>query len=522
MDTQDMETSPIIEKEYTVKDEEETDNYAKEETDSKINEVKDHDSVEDFVSKVVKGKFVTLNEGNMPNQIIFNIDSMLGNISSVQKEENVERVLTNIQQYKLYELQECTEFVNEYKSSLHLAYAIAISMFEYVPISDLQRLAESLLRYFPKNFDRDGKEITEHISPFIPLKDILSIINAQTCMVSFKTQFENITERCACFNENHDKVMQNIWEQFPLLRSQITLWLIETDLVYSFRNAFSENCFVKALSNIVKMDFRDSVNRLFPQLVSREKNKYLMIRLMLLIIKDDEIKENACEILRGWAKSSKWLWEISFVVYGLSDEKLSFVNELEQTLTHKILDAFNGNWENRNINLIGGQMIKSLRLRNLVSGILYKLAIEDDYEKTEHSVAIIYLLMISNAYQFVNKDNMALPLIAIDNIKQLEHIEIVLYRIFSDFALRHSLFEILEVYIEEIEKYKVTDKVLNQLKSYFYVIAKKSARFNRDLRRFLSQIQTKGNTTAEIILSFISEKIPLNKEIIKYDTIDNK
>jgi len=347
------------------------------------------------------------------------------------------------------------------------------------------------------------------------LDTILNTIGAQTCKVSFESRFENVTERCLSFEAMRGKIMENLWELFPMMRSEITSWLIETDFAYSYRNAFSTSCFINAMYNIVKTDFGDSINRLFPQLVSREDNKYLMIRLMLLLIEDDDTKKNAHEILRRWATSPKWLWEISLVVYALADEELPFAEELEKTLKLKILDSFDEDWGDWSIYFVGGQMINSLRLRNLVSSILNKLVADGNRGKNEYTIAVIYLLIISNAYQFVDKEDMVLPLVAVDSKKQLEDIEVLLHKVFSDFALRHGLFEVLEAYLDEINRYDTTVRLLNQLKGYFYVIAKKSERFNGDVQRFLSRLQAKHNKTAKEILMFLQEKLSSNKELTK-------
>lgn len=522
MDTQETKTTTTIESETTIKTAEEVQCTPLDKNNEKTNDAKDHGSPEDFAKKAIGkelgNKFATQNDGNVTNQYIFNIDSMTGNIASIQKDDLVSKVAANNRQYKLNERQDCSDFVTEYKISLHLAYAIAISMFEYVPVSDLQRLSESLLwRFdkFPKEYDENGNEVTTNISPFISLDAILNTIGARVCKVSFVSQFENVTERCLSFEELRDKVMENLWGLFPMMRSEITSWLIETDFAYSYRNTFSTSCFVKAMYNIIKTDFGDSINRLFPQLVSREENKYLMIRLMLLLVEDNETKKNAYEILRRWATSPKWLWEISLVVYSLADEELSFKDELEKTLMRKILESFDEDWGDWSIYFIGGQMINSLRLRNLISHILHTLATDGGRGKNEYAVAVIYLLTISNAYQFVGKKDVALPLVAVDSKKQVEDIEILLHKVFSDFSLRHGLFEVLEAYLEEISRYETTERLLNQLKSYFYVIAKKSERFNGDVQRFLVRLQAKRNKIAKEILVFLQEKLPLNKELMK-------
>lgn len=122
-------------------------------------------------------------------------------------------------------------------------------------------------------------------------------------------------------------------------------------------------------------------------------------------------------------------------------------------------------------------------------------------------VSVLYLLIISNAYRFVDKDDMALPLVAVDNKKQIENIELLLYKMFSDFSLRHGLIDVLEVYLNEIDDYDISERLLNQMKSYFYVIGKKSQRYLGDLQRFLTRLQSHGNKTAGKISVFLQEKL---------------
>lgn len=198
------------------------------------------------------------------------------------------------------------------------------------------------------------------------------------------------------------------------------------------------------------------------------------------------------------------------MVYTLAEEELPFADELERTVTEKILESFHDEHDVWTIYLIAGKMTDSLRLRNMVSRALYKLITDGNKE----TVAAMYLVIIANSYLFIEKENLAMPLVAVDNKGQIQNIELLLYKIFSDFALRHSLLEVLEVYLKKINQYEVTERLLNQLKSYFYVIARKSERFNRDVQRFLSNLDKKGNTTAEKILLFLQEKLQ-KKELIK-------
>ncbi|MCL2087942.1 MAG: hypothetical protein FWH14_00520 [Oscillospiraceae bacterium] len=480
----------------------------------KGNESKEINDVKSFVEKLIGTKFSTQNDGNITTQNIFNIGSMTGGISSVEKEKSTVAKPTEARQYKLYERSDCSAFVSEYKTSLHLAYAIAISMFEYIPVSDLQSLSERLLLRFPKTLDAEGKEDKTHTNPFLSLDSILGVIGAEPCKVSFTSRFENVTERCVCFAEAHDKVMENLWDLFPMIRSEITEWLIETDFIYQFRNAFSTSCFVRAMFNIVKLDFGDSINRLFPQLTSDPKNKYLMMRLFLLLTADEDMKKNACEILKRWAASSEWLWEISLVVFAQSDADLPFKNELERTVTNKIRNSFDDE-EDWDVTIISGQMVTSAKLRTMVSGVFQKLMSKNEEDSSKnYGVALIYLLTISNAYQFVDREDRTLPLVAFDNKLQAENIEGTLSKTITDFNLRQGLFDVLGAYLREINEYEPSQELLNRVKSFFYILSKKAPRYYGDIIRFLMRLAGK-NKTAEDIMTFLQDKIKTGKELVK-------
>lgn len=457
-------------------------------------------------------RFYTQNSGNITTQNVFNIASLLGDISLIQRETSSSTAADNNRKYKLYEHEDCADFVAEYKLSLHLACAITAAMFEYVPVSDLENLTKSFLCRFTENeYDSNGNE-KNYLSQFIPLNSIVDTLGAQTCMVTFTSGNEEVTERCICFGEKQITIMKNLWELFPMMRTEITSWLIETDFSHSYRNAFNISCFAKALFNIIKIDYGDSINRLFPQLVVQEENKYLIIRLMLLLAQDKETKNSACEILKRWANSNSWLWEISLIVYALANEDLPISNSLEKTLCRRLMESFKKDWEDWNFYFTGGQMIKSLRLRNLVANILNNLA--SDSSRKTYIAANIYLLLVFNAYQFIDKKDIALPLVAFDNKKQIVHTEKILHTISLDFTLRHSLFEVLEVYLKEINEYGVSPDLLKRLECFFYVIAKRSIRTYGDIQRFLSQLQHGRNEIAKEILMFLQEKIPQDRRLL--------
>lgn len=462
----------------------------------------------DSIKEALLSKNINQNDGNITTQNIINIDYMAGNILSIKDEGNI---TDSAKQYKLYERSECSEFVSKYRKSLHLAYAIAISLFEYVPVSDLQSLSERLLMRFENTLDSNGDIDTTYTTPFISLDYILSVIGAKTCIISYASRFENVTERCVRFISHQKQIMENLWELFPMLRNEIISWLIEVDCVFKNVNSFSTDCFVRAMVNIIKFDFADSLNRLFPKLTSDPKNRDLLVRLFIALTKDDETKENAYTVLKQWAKSLKWLWEIPLFVFAEDVSSHSFERELELSIHKKFFKEFKVN--ERNLKLISAKMLTSSKLRTMVSSVFAKEFIECNDKHDKIAVSMMYVLTTYESYQFVNKSNIALPLVAFDNIQQADKIKPIILYIITDFTLRRMLFNILEAYIDRINHYNISPFIMNRIKSFFYVLAKNSPSYYNDILRFLSRLQEK-NKTAEEILQFLYEKISKEKDLM--------
>lgn len=498
------------------------------EADKPSSPISMNDYAKHAANKELGSQFTTGNQGYIGTQTVINILENKGDISMVKKMLDDEAV-SDDDPYKLYERQGCLEFVKKYKVSKHLAYAIAASIYEYVPISDLPFLSQSLLQCFDalpyreKEYDKNGNEVFPHRSELIPLDDISNIIGTIPVEITFTTRFETITERCFGYEEEaRGKVRNNLWSAFPGIRGVITSWLLQTDFSHSYRNALSTSCLVSAIYNIIKMDFGDAMNTLFPALMANEKNKPLLMRVMLLLNKNEETTKNADALLKQWASSYKWLWEIPIVVYGQAEEDVSFAKELEHTIAIKLASDYEDGFGGWSTYFIAWQMKDSLRLRNLVSQTLSKLITDAD-SPNSYAMAANYLVLVSNVYQFVDKNHLALPLVANDNEAQLEGVRPFLYKIFSDYDLRHWLFEVLGAYLSEINSYNLaTIKLLNQLKGFFYIIATKSERFNGDVQRFLLRLQSRNNNIAKQILTFLQEKIPSNKGLPKHDQTNHK
>ena len=469
------------------------------------------DKIYSHIQKAIESKFSTQIDGNISTQFIFNIDQMMGDITSI-KADRIAKSKKSEKNYKLYDRLECSEFVDEYKNSLHFAYAVSISLFEYVPVSSLQILSEHLMRRLPMNLNEKGDEDNTFKNPFISLDTILSIIGAETCLITYKSCFENVCEKCVYFPEYHDKVMTNFWEMFPLLRNQITSWLIESYSTACINNgSFKTKCFINAMVNIIKLDFSDSLNRLFIQLTSNPSNKNLLTALLFTLINGKDTNKNASELLRQWSSSHKWLWEIPFVIFSDYPSELSFASEIETTLHYKILNSLEEE-NDRFFGLISGKMMTSLKLRTMVSKIFRKIFAET-IEKSLSKVQLTFLMFVSYSYSFVNKNKTNLPLITFDNRQQAENINPIIISIISDYNKRHILFDVLKAYIEEINDYEIPDLLLNGLKSFFYIISKNSPKYFSDILRFLKNIKNE-NKVANEIAQFLHEKIIIRKELI--------
>lgn len=467
------------------------------------------DNINNIIKTVIESKYNTQNNGNIETQNVFYINNMSGDILSVKKEQSNVKSNNNIKKYNLYKVSDCIDFVSKYKSSLHLAYAISISLFEYVPISNLQNLSERLLRHFPVKLEENGEKDETYTTPFLSLNDIISIIGAEICQVSYSSRFGNIEVKCVCFPQHRDKIIKNIWEQYPMLRSEITAWLIETDFISQIRDVFGANCFVRAIANLVKLDFGDSVNRLFAQLTSNSSNKHLLIRLFIILTNDTDTQENANIMLKQWSSSSKWLWEIPLAVLSSNSTDFPFKSELEHTIRSKLINCLNNKDDSLAVKLISFKMLSSLRLRSMTASIFENLFKESKGINEKNSIASIYLFVVINSYTFVNKEDVILPLVVFDSKQQLEKIKPIILQIITDFSLRQGLFYILEVYINEINNYEIPVSLVNGLKGFFYILAKETPKYYDDIIRFLLRIK---NKTANEIVKFLKEKI--RKELL--------
>lgn len=494
---------------------ENTDDYSTNTNDTQIPN-KDFDNNENIseninsrIKKDVASKFATQNEGDISTQYIINIDHVNGNILSVEDEKISVKSKESVKQYKLYERSECSEFVKEYKKSLHLACAISISFFEYVPVAYLQILSERLLKHFPETLDKNGNEDNSNTNPFLSLDDILSAIGAQICMVAYASKFENLTVRCVHFAEQPDKVMENFWELFPMLRNEIISWLIEIYFLPQ-NNSFNAVRSICAIEKIIKFDFSDSISRLFEYLKSDKKNKHLLIGLFIILVKDETTRYNSCKILEEWSVSQNWLWEIPLTVFAETSQDFSFIQKLRQTLYIKIRNSLDNNTD---IQLICKEMLISPKLRTIIASVFDELFAEATTPHRKESVSLIYILTILKSYSFVNKKKITLPLVTFDSKQQAQKIKPIILNIISDFSLRQGLFIILEAYMDEIKNYDITLSLLNSLKSFFYILAKNNQRHYGDILRFLVQLQSK-NKIAKDIMIFLQEKITHEKEIL--------
>lgn len=112
--------------------------------------------------------------------------------------------------------------------------AIVLSVFELVPIGDFAYLKDSLTDFLPTitQLDKDGKEI--HIlqtNPYLSLDAALSVVGG-------KMFIRDDGQQSIGYGENFEKVLSNIWIQFPDLRKPVISWMLKVNDIAEYRTSF--------------------------------------------------------------------------------------------------------------------------------------------------------------------------------------------------------------------------------------------------------------------------------------------
>ncbi|MCL2146551.1 MAG: hypothetical protein FWH52_01965 [Synergistaceae bacterium] len=429
-------------------------------------------------------------------QVADNVNNTYFNFSSnIDFEEVVKRVIgvapiVAKESFALHDPTQFAAFGEQFKDSIHFAYAISLSVFNYILIRQADNLIKSLMNHLPVIADEEGRERADRNTPYLSLHNVMGVIGG--------CEFDTPYGLAIGFSENTSGVLNNIWRQFPSLRDPIVIWLIDIYYTHKSGTEFENRQILNAFVKLIMLDFEDAKSRLFFRLISDPGNVWFISAVSLEIYKDSALHEEMDKLLYQWAKSADdYLWVIPCLVYSFTI--------YEQVYENKLYDVLYPQFKRSSLSTaaaIGPFLIESKRLRCAVVRVLEKriTATEKRLSNTAKTTIDTYLALLRYGYFLVTPKKTALPMVACDNSEQLKQLRPLMGKILSNYNIRTSLFSILSVYLEEISKYKVSTSIRNALNAYFLNAAYANPRFYNDIMRFL---HNEKNAIAYEIYAFV-------------------
>lgn len=441
------------------------------------------DSVSDLKQeKHIKNKFHA--EGNVAQQQIF-IQNLNWSNEYQEQRQQKDHCAKVSKKYDLRDARQCTEFIETYGNSEYLAAAIILSTFEVVTLADFSDLQETFMQYLPTVEVREQGETREtgttvsSLNPYISIDTIMTVIGG-------KRYVAKDGQICIGIGNGSKKALFHILEQFPRLRNAIVSWLIHVNETYQYRTYFSAYQITTAFARIASFDMVNAKKRIFTPLYSSPKNAGLLGNLIYKLYKDKETRGDAEDILIQWIQSdSVWLWKSVCLSYSFLAEDqfpVSFESELRESICRRLMQFNRADWSYISALLMNSVVIRSM-FADAFSDIYGKLKSRDDREL----LAQKYLNLIRRGYYRVNDSKMELPLVACDTQKQQESFRQIIVQVMSVYRLRKQLYIILEAYLNELSLYHFSERMVNHITAYFYLMASSDMSYLQDVLSFLNK-----------------------------------
>lgn len=460
--------------------------------DSEADEAK---TTEELIKKKADNEF-NVSENTAHIQIFLQNANFNGGTDLKQVLDLVNVNMGSEKKYNLRMEEDCAEFFSTCKNREYLTLAIILSAFEIVAIGDIANLTNALVEYLPSiiQLDSEGKEI--HIlksDPYHSLNTVLSVIGG-------KVFIRGEGQQCIGYGNDSNKILSNIWTQFPVLREPIILWLLKVNDSFEYRTTFEAYQITTAFIRIMSEDFLYAQKHIFERLYSKPCNLGLLARLAQELLAKEKFRNDASLMILKWARSdSGWLWKAALLVH-LNSYDPSIDNELKKALIITVSKKF-FRLEHSDLRFITIFAAYSENVRLVITSVFHSLYKENDaYGKRE--LAQIYIRMIRYGYYEVNRKLINLPFVVCDSKEQVSNIEAVLVYIMSQYDLRCQLYSVLRAYFEEITFYDVPQNIDKHLTAYFYALTKKEYDYQEDILLFLKE---SGGNLANDVYNYLTK-----------------
>lgn len=478
----------------------EKENTNVEEDDSLLEDI--NETSEDCLKekKIFQNGNININDNQSENLTIIHNAIISGGVSS--NNYSVKNIVKNNgkvqKEYNLKDLDQFVEFVETVKASEYFAIAVILCVFEYVELDDIHSLKVKLLEELPKVTNSDGEEIAIYKNSYLSINSVLKTIGAQIVVL-------DSGEHCVSLGESRSTALENLWLQFPDMRSNIARWLLSICNTYEYKTNFDLAQITSAFVNIIKLDFGAGVKHFFSRLYSNSDRYFLLGFIALELYNDNIYLDRVLPYIIGWAESdSSWCWKAAVYVYSnIKDNN----ERLEKSVRNAIMKRFSlskyKDLRREILPYIGMLLIASDRLRTLISSIFNELMNNGTYNGVQKNLKCFeYIELLRYGYYSVSSKMQDLPLVVCDNKRQLENLMPIIKSVMMKYNTRQFLFMLLDTYMREISEYSVDIKTINRLKAFFKLLSEHVSYFREDNVLFLKKCDCNvGKQLYEFILN---------------------
>lgn len=422
--------------------------------------------------------------GNRATTQIFvqNLDKLnLGNYQTLKDDKK------NIKIYDLNDEQECVAFIEENASKECLVMAIILVSFDRVLLGDLFYLRKKFEPYISVLEDvlkADGTQYTA-------LNNVLEVIGGQKSKSPDGKQWVGM-------KNGSEQAFENVMGQIPCLKSIFMEWLMSIQNDGNEMSSFGIYELTTAYMRILKLGFYNMYDEIFSPLYESSDSVGMLGLLIFRMYQDEELKEESIRQITFCLQNDiTWTWRVVCIVYAyFAQDKIKFLYEKKLLI---LLRRKIPTWTRDDYIFVASLMFQSMAFRTQISkayNLIYKEAVWNDKE----SIAKSYLRLVRISYYHVNKQEIALPLVACDLAEQQENISLLLDKIMNVYELRKQLYAILRAYLKEISTYEVSSNIMRHIAGFFFNIIEMNPDFKEDIWDFLMERYNKTTLTVSKLI----------------------
>lgn len=376
--------------------------------------------------------------------------------------------------YSFYDKKEIIRFMEDYRKKEEYLSFVSVAFLECVPdflwIDITRKLKEFLSDESEENYAEKG---------FMILDKELELMHMVSVPAKCRTRLGEVRTKCVIYFENkiREKVEKTIWEQDYFIRKKILAWLLalKNDEKIGAVMGFQ---IVNALSRISVYDWSFFQNDVFEPMF-RERgnsNRNYLVKIMSYALKNSPYDALLDQSIQRWiSEKNKFLWEISYRLYGANRE-YQFNKEVEKQLKKYFVQDINwrclGNGvyrakQNANIDFYPAYFNE--KLRALMLKIFFNIYQECNTYSKKERFADYFIWLLTSDYKMEGYPNY--KLIFLDALNQKETrcmVREMYWELWGIYKVRSVWIQILQNHFVELERHK---KSWEYAKRFFEAVA---------------------------------------------------